>query len=83
MKPQAVENPDLLAWILHIDGSSKLEGGGAGSVLIRPDGVIAEYALRFKFSTINNEAKYEALVMGLKITIELGVQRLKYSSTPS
>ena len=68
-------NPDLdlPVWILHINGSSKPKGVGAGLILTRPDDGIAEYTLRFKFSTTNDEAEYEALVMGLRITIELGV----------
>ena len=64
---------DLPTWTLHIDGSSKPKGGGAGLVLIEPDGIIAEYALWFKFLATNNEAKYEALVMGLRIAMELEV----------
>ena len=40
--------------------------------LIRPNGIIAKYAMWFKFST-TNKAKYEALVMRLKIAMELKV----------
>ena len=55
-------------WILHIDGSSNTMSSGAGLILTSPDGVVAvKYALRFEFSTSNNEAKYEALVIGLRM----------------
>lgn len=78
-EPRSPETPnlDLPIWTLHIDGSSNPEGGGAGLVLTSPDGVIAEYALRFGFPVTNNEAEYEALVTGLKLTKELGIRRLK------
>ena len=80
-KPQEVGNPgldpNLPAWTLHIDGSSKPEGSGVGLVLTVPDDIIAEYTLWFKFSATNNEVKYKALVMGLRIAIELRVRRLK------
>ena len=70
-------NPNIPTWTLYIDESSKPEGSGAGLVLIGPDGVIVEYALWFKFLVTNNEDEYEALVIGLKVTMELGVRRLK------
>ncbi|KAM2087214.1 hypothetical protein ACFX1R_024666 [Malus domestica] len=35
-----------------------------------------EYAIRFKFKTSNNEAKYEALLVGLRLAKHLGVKRI-------
>jgi len=34
------------------------------------------YVIRIHFAASNNVAEYEALVNGLRITIELGVRRL-------
>jgi ribonuclease HI len=34
------------------------------------------YAVRLHFPTSNNMAKYEALLCGLRITIETGIKRL-------
>ncbi|KAM1519049.1 hypothetical protein ACFX1Z_021905 [Malus domestica] len=48
-------------------------GCGAGLVLTTPDKVAMEYVLRFKFKTSNNEAKYEALLAGLRLAKHLGV----------
>ncbi|CAL9010263.1 unnamed protein product [Prunus brigantina] len=48
------------------NGSSNAQGCGAGLVLISPDKVVLEYALRFKFHASNNEAEYEALLAGLR-----------------
>jgi ribonuclease HI len=44
---------------------------GRGLLFISP-----LYVLRLHFPASNNVAEYEALVNGLRITIELGVQRL-------
>ncbi|GKG55041.1 reverse transcriptase domain-containing protein, partial [Tanacetum coccineum] len=35
------------------------------------------YALRFRFDATNNEAEYEALIYGLKITEQMGVKNLQ------
>ena len=63
-----------------MDGSSNISGAGAGLILVNPDGIITEYALCFEFPTINNGAEYEALIVGLKITKELEVDRLQVYS---
>ena len=63
-----------------MDGSSNISGTGVGLILINPEGIIAEYALRFEFPAINNGAEYEALIVGLKITKELEVDRLQVYS---
>ena len=39
--------------------------------------MVFEYALWFTFSTSNNEAEYEALIIGLKLTKDLEAQELK------
>ena len=41
-----------------------------------PLGVHMRYAIHIHFPVSNNVAKYEALVNGLRIAIELGIQRL-------
>nr|GEU88915.1 reverse transcriptase domain-containing protein [Tanacetum cinerariifolium] len=61
---------------LFIDGSSCLEGSGAGLILTNPEGVEFTYALRFEFVTSNNKAEYEALVTGLQIAKQMGVKNL-------
>ena len=63
-----------------MDGSSNMSGTGAGLILVNPEGIIAEYALRFKFFVTNNGAEYEALIAGLKIAKELEVDRLQVYS---
>ena len=65
---------------MHVDGSSNESGSGVGLILIDPEGDVMEYALCFKFLATNNKAEYEALIAGLKVTREAGVQHLKVFS---
>nr|GEY83921.1 reverse transcriptase domain-containing protein [Tanacetum cinerariifolium] len=58
-------------WVLFTDGSSCLEGSGAGLILRSPKGEEFTYALRFEFDASNNEAEYEALVAGLRIAKQM------------
>ena len=51
-------------------------GVGAGLLFISPLGVHMRYVVRLHFPVSNNMAKYEALLSGLRIAIELGVKRL-------
>ena len=63
-------------WTMYFDGSVTAPGLGAGVVLISLDGSRLRYAIRLHFSASNNAAEYEALINGLRITIELGATRL-------
>nr|GEU96549.1 reverse transcriptase domain-containing protein [Tanacetum cinerariifolium] len=64
-------------WTLFTDGSSCVDGSGAGLILTNPEGVEFIYALRFQFSASNNEADYEALVAGLRIATQMGVKNVQ------
>nr|GEV74284.1 hypothetical protein [Tanacetum cinerariifolium] len=70
-------------WILFTDGSFYTDGSEAGLILTNPEGVEFTYALRFRFDATNNEAEYEALIFGLRITEQMGqvlVEELKEKS---
>nr|XP_019702001.1 uncharacterized protein LOC109504937 [Elaeis guineensis] len=67
-------------WVLHVDGSSKTIGSRARLILTSSDGMVAEYTLRFDFSTSNNKAEYEALVIRLRMMEDLEVRHLKIHS---
>ncbi|GJR27101.1 reverse transcriptase domain-containing protein [Tanacetum coccineum] len=64
-------------WTLFTDGSSCVDGCGAGVILTDPEGVEFTYALRFQFEATNNEAEYEALIAGLRIAEKIGIQNLE------
>nr|GEX46597.1 reverse transcriptase domain-containing protein [Tanacetum cinerariifolium] len=60
-------------WTLFMDGSSYVDGFGAGFILTSLEGTKFTYALRFQFAASNNEAEHEALIAGLRIAAQIGV----------
>ncbi|GJS35105.1 reverse transcriptase domain-containing protein [Tanacetum coccineum] len=65
--PMEAEEELLDLWILFTDGSSCVDGSGAGLILTNPEGAEFTYTLRFRFDATNNESEYEALIAGLRI----------------
>jgi ribonuclease HI len=63
-------------WTLYFDGSVMKTGVGAGLLFISPLGEHMRYAVRLHFPMSNNMAEYEALLCGLRITVEAGIRRL-------
>jgi ribonuclease HI len=63
-------------WTMYFDGSLKLDGSGAGVLLISPRGEQLKYVLQILREVSNNEAEYEALLHGLRLAISLGIKRL-------
>jgi ribonuclease HI len=61
---------------MYFDGSLMKTGAGAGLLFISPLRKHVRYMLHLHFPASNNMADYEALVNGLRITVELGVWRL-------
>ncbi|GKD87165.1 reverse transcriptase domain-containing protein [Tanacetum coccineum] len=64
-------------WTLFTDGSSYVDGSGAGLILTNPEGAEFTYAMRFRFDATNNKAEYEALIAGLRIVKQMGVKNLQ------
>jgi hypothetical protein len=64
-------------WTLYFDGSKSQEGSGAGCILIDPKGKCHFLSCRLEFECTNNTVEYEALVQGLKKSIDLNVKELK------
>uniref|UniRef100_A0A2N9FQA7 Uncharacterized protein n=1 Tax=Fagus sylvatica TaxID=28930 RepID=A0A2N9FQA7_FAGSY len=67
-------------WTVNIDGSSTKDSGGVGIVLRSPEGDIIKQAIRLQYPTTNNEAEYEALLVGLKTAKILGATELDVRS---
>ncbi|XP_066323124.1 uncharacterized protein [Miscanthus floridulus] len=63
-------------WMIHFDGSLMKKGAGAGLVFVSPLRVRMRYMVHLHFPSSNNVAEYEALINGLRISIELGILRL-------
>jgi hypothetical protein len=65
-------------WTMYFDGSKRVQGAGAGVVLISSQGDKLKYVLRMSFpQASNNEAEYEALLHGMKMTKACEATRLK------
>ena len=56
---------DPLTWRVQVNGAANQGGFGMGLVLVSPEKITIEKLLRLDFSTTNNEAEYEALLMGM------------------
>ena len=52
-------------WEVYVDGAANQRGLGVGLVLVSPEKITIEKSLRLGFSTTNNEAEYETLLMGM------------------
>ena len=63
-------------WQAYTDGASNKYGSGAGVVLRTPEGVDLERAVAFKLKASNNEAEYEALILGLHLAEICGASKL-------
>jgi ribonuclease HI len=76
---QSTGPPDLSSvWTMYFDGSKRIQGAGAGVVLISPQGDKLKYVLRMSFpQASNNEAEYEALLHGMKMAKACRATRLK------
>jgi ribonuclease HI len=76
---QNIGPPDLSSvWTMYFDGSKRIQGAGAGVVLISPQGNKLKYVLRMSFpQASSNEAEYEALLHGMKMAKACGATRLK------
>ena len=57
---------------MYTDGSSNRQTGRAGVVLLSPESDVVECMICLDFPTTNNEAEYEALVVGLDLARATG-----------
>ena len=68
------------SWDLFVDGSSSKAGCGAGLLILDPQKNRLAYAIKFDFSASNNEAEYEALLLGIQLCKIAGACKLKAHS---
>ena len=55
-----------------MDGAANQRQVGLGLVLISPEEITIEKSLRLGFSATNNEAEYEALLIGMSMVQKMG-----------
>ena len=66
----SLQNP--LSWRVYVDGVANQKGSRIGLVLVSPKKIIIEKLLRLDFLATNNEADYEALLMGIAMVQRIG-----------
>jgi ribonuclease HI len=59
-------------WKLFFDGSACREGHGVGVILVSPRGAIFEQSVHLEYFCTNNQAEYEAILLGLQILSSMG-----------
>ena len=70
---RAEESP---LWSIYTDGSFNRLTGGAGIVLLSPEGDAIECMVHLDFPATNNESEYEALIVGLHLAKAAGAARV-------
>ena len=70
----------LLTWEVYVDEALNQKGSGVGLVLMSPEKVVIEKSLRLNFSATNNEAEYEALLVGMAMVQRIGGKSIKLFS---
>ena len=66
-----ISTPCPLSWEIYVDGTANQKRFGVGIVLVSPKKITMEKSLRLGFSATNNEAKYEALLVGMTMVKRL------------
>ena len=66
-------NVEVRQWKVFVDGAFSAIGVGARIVIITSEGIWVEYSFRLGFKASNNEVEYEALLIGLKVVLDLEV----------
>ncbi|KAK2995571.1 hypothetical protein RJ640_000047 [Escallonia rubra] len=69
----------IAPWRMTFDGSKISPGAGAGIVLISPDGNIHQFAFQIEKDCSNNQAEYEALIIGLEILLDMHITTVQIS----
>jgi ribonuclease HI len=78
--PKAEEPEMERKWVIYVDGSSTKKNGGAGILLITPDGEELSGSLRLEFRTTNNKAEYEVVIASLGMAFDLGAEFVEIQS---
>jgi ribonuclease HI len=66
--------PTTSVWKIFFDGASSSEGTGAGVVFVSPCQETISLSYKLEFEATNNVAEYEAFVLGLWDTKEMGIE---------
>ena len=64
-------------WTIFVDRASSSTTSGAGILLENEEGVLIKHSLALSFPTSNNQAKYKALLAGLRLAEDLGAREVQ------
>ena len=64
-------------WVMKFDGSSTTNSGEVGVVLYHSDEATVALSFKLEFLCSNNIVEYEAYLMGLATTLEMGIKHLR------
>ena len=71
----------LSGWRIYFDGVANHSGYGIGVLLISPHGdhipISVHLAFADRYPAMNNIVEYEACILGLKTTLELGIRKME------
>ena len=70
----------LSPWEVYVNEASNQKGSGVGLVSTSHEKIVIEKSLRLDFSATNNEAEYEALLMGMAMVQRMGGKSVKIFS---
>ncbi|XP_058740980.1 uncharacterized protein LOC131613318 [Vicia villosa] len=62
------------SWKLYFDGSKHKQGTGVGIFIVSRDGIPNRFRYKIKGDYSNSEAKYEALIIGLQIMLDVDIK---------
>jgi ribonuclease HI len=61
---------------MFFDGACSKEGFGAGIVFISPNKEVIPMSYKLEFDTTNNISEYESLLLGLKVSKNMGIDKI-------
>ena len=61
---------------MYFDGACRRSGAGAGIVFVTPNEGIIPYSFNLTSAVSNNLAEYEALIIGLELALNMGLDSL-------
>lgn len=78
-RPSSADGSSAPEAILWSDGAARGNPGlaGAGAVLKKPDGEVMAEESKFLGHATNNVAEYQALLVGLKRALDMGIRRIE------
>jgi hypothetical protein len=74
---QQTDEESIPMWTMFFDGASTKDSVGTGVVLISPSKEAMHLSFKLDFKTTNNIEEYEAFLLGLNSSKEIGIKGLK------